>query len=65
MESIKQVVSDVTGSAQAGQAGAHPGPSDFKGADHSQRDEGREVGIQADMAKDVKTSMSFASGFPA
>jgi len=58
MDAIKQVVSDVTNSAQqqTGQAGAHPGPDEFKGADHSQRDEGRKVGIQADMAKDVKTT---------
>jgi hypothetical protein len=58
MDAIKQAVSDVTNSAQqqTGQAGAHPGPDEFKGADHSQRDEGRKVGIQADMAKDVKTT---------
>ena len=57
MDTIKQVVSDVTNSSStAGTAGAHPGPEEFKGADHSQRDEGREVGIQADMAKDVKTT---------
>jgi hypothetical protein len=53
MDAIKQVVSDVTGSAQAdsnkGEAGAFPKPDDFSAA-HSQRDEGKKVGIQAEMA---------------
>jgi len=53
MDAIKQVVSDVTGSAQAdsnkGEAGSFPKPDDFSNA-HSQRDEGKKVGIQAEMA---------------
>jgi hypothetical protein len=58
MDTIKQVVSDVTGSAKSatetGQSGTFPGPDEFKV--HSQRDEGKEVGIQAEMGNAPQTT---------
>jgi hypothetical protein len=61
MDAIKQTLSDAASTVQSAagndtNSGAHPSPAAFSNAAHSQRDEGRAVGIQADMAETPKTT---------